>query len=236
MTNAGWGYRQPTETEWNKFRKYASWMRKIFFGLRAEVSDELLHVISANLPSKIMCPLLQRLTWFSSGNRAFNRILVSSHLKEFSFLGALADIGVLADLASVMMELRTPYLQALAICVPIPKDPILTSLTVALSSAILRCGPSLTSVVISVPLTDAAIRHIMQLPGLTKWDTKGGPPAVSDLSVLDTFPKLQHLCLRTTEALEWLPFFGADTHRTPSGRVAPASHDCGPYQTLTTIG
>ena len=230
------GYQQPTETEWNKFRKYASWMREIFFSLSATVSDKVLRAISANLPSGIMCPLLQRLTWSSPGNRTFNRILVSSHLTTFSFWGTSAAIGVLADLASVMTELRTPFLQTLVVHVPVLKDPILTSLTVAISSAILRCGSSLTSVVVSVPLTDAAIQHIMQLPGLTTWETEGGPPVISDLSAVDTFPKLQDLCLRSTEALEWLSFFGGKTHCAPSGQVARVPRNRGPYQTLATIG
>ena len=236
MTGAAWGYQQPTEADWNKFRKYASWMRQISFTLEARVSDEVLHAISANLPNGFPCPQLRELFWVSSGNRTFNRIFVSSHLTKFRFWYCPSNIEVLADLASVMADLQTPSLQHLEISDHVPEDPILTSLMSVISSVIPRCGPSLTSVIVSVPLTDAAIWHIMQLPELTTWKTRSGLPVIeSDLSAVNTFPKLQNLCLRSTEALKWLPFLGEHTHRAPSGRVTSAPRNHERYQSLTTI-
>ena len=176
-------------------------------------------MISDNIPGGFMCPQLREVNWVTAEHRTFNNLFVSSRLTAFKFSCGEDNIGVLADLASVMAELQVPSLQSLGITNPIPEDPILTSLTTALSSAILRCGPSLASLVVCVPLTDAAVRHIMQLPELTTLDMTNGPPEVSGLSPLNTFPKLKSITLSTIEALNWYPFFMADPHHTSLDQV-----------------
>lgn len=230
---------QPTETEWNRLRRRASWMRELHFysghWQDDTVPDEILDVISASLPSGFICPQLRIVSWSSSTHRVFNRIFVSSHLTKFKFSCRQSNIEVLVGLASVMAELQAPFLQSLVIITPIPEDPILTNLKTALSSAILRCGPSLTNIIISVPLTGAAVRHAMQLPELTTWGTGGAPPDVLDLSPLDTSPKLECIHLHTVEALRWLPFFKENARRPPSDRVTHSQRNRGPHQTLTTI-
>ena len=209
-------------------------MRELDF-FHDTVPDKILHEISSSLPSGFICPRLRELNWLSYKHRVFNRIFVSSHLTKFTFTCRQSNIDALAGLASVMVELRTPSLQSLMILAPIPEDPILTNLKTALSSAILRCGPSLTSIIVSMPLTDAAVRHIMQLPELTSWGTGNAPPDVLDSSPLDTPPKLEYFSLRTVEALRWLPLFKANAHRPPSDQVTHSQRNRGPHQTLTTI-
>ena len=178
-------------------------------------------MISDNFPSGFMCPQLRKVLWETTKHRTFNNLFVSSRLTKFTFSYDGDNIEVLADLASVMAELQVPSLQSLGITNPIPEDPILTSLTTALSSAILRCGPSLASIVVCVPLTDAAVRHIMQLPELTTLDMPNGPPDIC-LFPLDAFPKLESIRLSTIETLKWFPFFKANTHHTSLDWVGAA--------------
>ena len=190
-------------------------------------------MIAANIPTGFVCPQLRKVAWISTTHRTFTNLFVSSRLTAFEF--SASNINAVAGLASVMAELRTPCLQTLDIVSPPLEDPLLTTVTTALSSFVLRCGFSLTRIVILMPLTDAAIRHIMQLPELIIWETTNGLPDVPGLSPLDTFPKLERLCLHTAEALNWLPFFKTDAHRTSSNRVTHTPRNRGPYQTLTTI-
>ena len=193
-------------------------------------------MISAEVQSGFLCPQLRKIAWTSWRHRTFNNLFVSSRLTEFRFCCNLFNVEAVAGLLSVMAELPTFRLQTLDITFPPLEDPFSTTVTTALSSFILRCGSSLTEISILAHLTDAAIRHIMQLPELTVWETTNGLPDVPGLSPLDTFPKLERLFLHTAEALNWLPFFKTDAHRTSSNQVTNTPRSRGPYQTLTTIG
>ena len=210
-------------------------MRHIILDPHSGVSDEILHAISTNVPSRFLCPQLRVLNWKSSTNLTFNRTFVSSNLTRFQFVCHPTNIEILGDLASVMAELQTSSLQWLVVDISVPEGPVLTNLTVALSSAILRCGPFLNSIIVPVPLTDAAIRHIMRLPELFSWATRNGPPDVSGFPLSNTFPKLRQLSPCSVKALKWLPFFNANTYHTSSGRVVPVPRNHGPHQTLISI-
>ena len=59
-----YGYLQPTRAEWNKFRRYSFWMRRLdvsadFIGSEAE----LLRMLSDNSPNGIMYPRLREFEW-----------------------------------------------------------------------------------------------------------------------------------------------------------------------------
>lgn len=68
------------------------------------------------------------------------------------------------------------------------------------SSVALRCGPSLLEFTSPVPLSDAAINHLIRLPHLRTWRVEGPPPNYSASSL----PPLSHLSpyLRLGEALQ----------------------------------
>ena len=197
------------------------------------VSDEVLRMISANVPSEFVCPQLRTVIWVSSHHQTFNNVFVSSRLTAFDF--GSDNIEAVASLASVMAELHTPHLRTLDISFPPPEDPLSTKVTTALSSFVLRCGSSLTRIVILAPLTDAAIQHIMQLPELIVWGTRSGLPDAPGLTPLGTFPKLERLSLRSTEALNWLTFLNAGTRRISSNRATHTLRNRGPCQMLTAI-
>ena len=105
----------------------------------------------------------------------------------------------------------------------------------AVSSSILRCGSSLTTLYVTVPLSDAAIQHITQLPKLTTWVATDEPPRVSDSSPSDVFPKLTTFYLPENTSVGWIPFLGESARRASSGPGAHAPLDRGPGQQLTTL-
>jgi hypothetical protein len=200
-------------------------------------------MISANSPNGFACPGLRELRWETYHEPlTFDRLFVSSRLTTLEFrcrgFEDQAQDWIVSKLVSVIAELQTSSLQSLTIIFPSakgPTDPTLKSLGAAVSSAILRCGPSFTKLSVPVPLSDAAVQHIMRLPGFTQWGARNGPPDVSDLSLPDTFPKLERLWIFEKASLKWLPFFKANTLRTLSGRVDHAPSNRGPGQNLTHL-
>ena len=195
-------------------------------------------MISDNSPDESLCRGLRELVWITRPY-PLDRLFLSSHLTVFSFLctslsGQLPD-EVFLNLASVIAELQTSSLQSLRIRLPIAAEQTPTSLRSAVSSAVLRCGPSLTTLSVPTPLSDEAVKHLMQLPKLTTWEARNGPPGVSDPSLSNAFLQLETLELHVQESLEWLPLFEAATRRISSGQDARALSNRGPGQKLTTL-
>ena len=93
-----------------------------------------------------------------------------------------------------------------------------TLLEPSVSSAVLRCGPSLSSLHVEVPFSDAAVRHITKLPKPTSWGAMNGQPRVSDPSLSNPFPQLETLELLTEASLEWIPFFETISRPASSGQ------------------
>jgi hypothetical protein len=105
-----------------------------------------------------------------------------------------------------MISLLPPSLEHLSImCYDLGDN----SLEDAISSLVLRCGPSLTSFGTCVGLSVAAICHLIQLPHLSSLVTCQGPPSAIPIPI---FPSLEHLQLDVpgglppgvqTKALQW---------------------------------
>jgi len=167
-------------------------MRRLYVSADLLDSEALfLHMISENSLDGIMCPRLRELRWLCSVKPLpFFRLFLSPHLTAFSFRYAFlkpVPDEVFANLTSAILELPAPSLQSLRIEFDTPHKVISTLLESAVSSTVLRCGPSLTSLYVEVPLSDAAIQHIMKLPKLTSWGVVNGPPRVFNLSLCNTF-------------------------------------------------
>ena len=94
-------------------------------------------------------------------------------------------------------------------------------LTEEISAFILRCGESLRELNTNLVLSTQAIVHLMKLPNLRVWNTKQGPPQVTDLihhgvpnGVISLFPSLDVLDIYGEAALEWLSLFEAANNGT----------------------
>jgi len=101
-----------------------------------------------------------------------------------------------------------------------------TYLKDSLSSVVLCCGPSLTEFSSPVPLSGAAVNHLVQLPHLRTWHTGDPPPVYSPSSLPLVFPPLIKFTLRKHAAHGWLSLFkrlqhGVSTTQgaTPLSRV-----------------
>ena len=83
-----------------KFRRYASWMRRLNFDMDPFVSDEVHRLISANLSNETLCPRLQELTW-AARSYPFEHRFLSPRLFSFTwfYMGPPPD-GVVPNLTS----------------------------------------------------------------------------------------------------------------------------------------
>jgi len=77
----------------------------------------------------------------------------------------------------------------------------------SISSVVLRCGPSLMEFVPPIPLSDAAINHLLHLPHLHTWHIEGPPPSYSPLSLPPVFPPLTEFTLGGDATRGWFSLF-----------------------------
>ena len=203
--------------------------------------------MSVNSPNGVLCPGLQELIWKARPHDLpFIRLFLSPHLTKFTFMFSVLGHGVtdevLSGIAPVVLALDTYPLQYFRLewHVPPTADDRLISgrpsvVSSAISSSVLRCGPSLTALRVPMPLSNAAVQHIMRLPKLTVWEAWNGPQRVSDLPQSDTFLQLETLNLRTYKSLKWLPLFEATAHSTSSGQNAHKQTHRGPGRKLIDL-
>ena len=232
------GRSQPTRAEWDRFQRYASWIRRLDFNLNPFIPDEVLRMISDNSPNGVLCPGLRELTWLAR-TYPLNRAFLSNHLEKFSFrpppIRSRLPGEVLSNLAPVITELPTSSLRSLRIDASVRGVSTSMTLGPAVSSTILRCGPSLASLSSPTPLSDAAVQHIMRLPNLTTWGAWNGPPMASVSSLSDAFPRLEALYLHVEASLKWLPLFEEIARQSSPEQGAHLRSYCGPGKKLTEL-
>ncbi|KAF9783788.1 hypothetical protein BJ322DRAFT_1196951 [Thelephora terrestris] len=228
---------QATNAEWDRFRRYASWMRKLLLQQeRYGMSKEVFRFMSLGLSDGVVCPELQDLEWGANRETLpFHRLLLSPKLKTFSFTykpghdgSSEEDISILQ---SMIMGLDTFHLQELYLRWEIPEEANRQIGPIA-SSAVLLCGPALKELCVYSPLSDAAIQHTMQLPNLRIWHTPNGPPKTTNLALPDIFPRLEYLSLAEEVSLEWLTFLTKTARHIPSEKSSYPPLHRGPVQTL----
>ena len=185
-----------------------------------------------------MCPGLRDLALRADPETLpFYRRLISPKLTSFtltyspSFLKSMEE--QLSIIQPVITGLDTFPLQRLRVHLYIPEACIQTESVVSL--AVLRCGPALKALAMDSPLSNAALRHIMQLPNLDAWHTVSGPPRTPNPSLSNIFPRLSLLSLASEASLEWLTFFTTTARHIPPGQNSHASPNHGPVQRLTRL-
>ena len=103
----------------------------------------------------------------------------------------------------------------------------------SLSSVVLRCGPSLMEFTSTVPLSDTAVNHLIQLPHLRAWSIGVPPPTYSVPSLPLIFPPLTESALWGDAVSGWLPFFRRLEHEGSAAQgVAPLSMVKGSLESL----
>jgi len=163
-----------------------------------------------NSPPGGWFPALEGLYWcITRSNFPYADLFFSPHLKIISIVAqwswdiSSAPPDVLQTLASTISALPTSSLQR--IVVGADHDTMSWAyFKDSLSSVVLRCGPSFTDYDSLVPLSDAAVNHLIHLPHFRSWRIHGPPPNYSATSLSPIFPPLEELMLGQGAAREWL--------------------------------
>ena len=176
------------------------------------LAEDASHKLRLNSPVGGWFPVLQDLTlYITESNLPYVNLFFSPRLKNVHIYIATQSWGAPRDIvpaiSSTISVLPAPALQSLVIdpsCNAVPwvdfKD--------SLSSVVLRCGPSLREFTSRVPLSDAAVDHLIHLPHLHTWRAEGPPPSYSTSPMPLVFPPLTKLTLGKGTARGWISLFG----------------------------
>ena len=200
----------PSPKHWNRVRRYASWMREVHVEEWSTLENDAFLKLRLNSPPGGWFPALQRLSlYITEPNLPHANLFFSQHLKElyirlpwyWRIYGIPPDI--LPVIASTISTLPTSSLQLLVVRTRDPRVPW-EYFKDSFSSVILRCGPSFMEYISPVPLSDAAVNHLLQLPLLRAWSTHDPPPCCSTSSFPLAFPPLEELTLREGAIHGWV--------------------------------
>jgi len=213
--------RVPTEEEWTRFRRYASWIRTLSVdrapGYATQEATILLDLIASHFTKQAttVFPNLRNLTWHSEpSSLTFLPSLVSPILTDFRVhIVARWDTkrlpGGYSPLELVINSTISPSnLHSLCLNIPPEANPS-PELKRGVADLILRCGSALTNFEAEFEIPDSAILHLMSLPNLAAWRAVQPAPmelVSSPLRPTVPFTQIEHLSLRTTTPLDWLSF------------------------------
>ena len=193
-----------------------------------------------NSPAGGWFPVLQDLQWsIAKSNLPHVDLFLSPHLKKISVHppsswyrhGIPRD--VMSAIASTISALPTSALQCLRVFSwgSWSLRTYRADFRDSISSLVLRCGPSLMEFGSTVPLSDAAVDHLIRLPHLHTCRIEGPPPSYSASHLPLVFSPLTELVLGEDTAYEWLSALG---HL--GGYVGPLSKVRGSLKSLSLPG
>ena len=199
----------PSPEAWNKVHRYASWMRKLHLNWFSPIEDDAILKFRLNSPASGWFPALQELRWFiTRSNILYADLCSSPDLKKVSIYSSWFNSEVPHDLlpaaASIISALPTSVLQSISADFDHHREVPWAYFEDAFSSAVLRCGPSLSDFATPIPLSDAAMNHLIRLPHLRTWRIEHPPPNYSASSLPLGFPPLTEFTLGKGVAYEWL--------------------------------
>ena len=195
-----------------------------------EVYDEpTFRELRLNSPVGGWFPALRRLDWaVTESNLPYANLFFSPHLKKISIRSWFSENSdaprdILSAVTSIIPALPVFALQSLELSVR-KSGRVPGYLKDAFSPLVLRCGPSLTEFSSLIPLSDAAMDHLIQLPHLHIYLTASPPPTYSaPLPPLILSP-LTQLTLKEGTAQRWFSLFEHLEHGVSTARsVAPLS-------------
>jgi len=163
-----------------------------------------------NSPPGGWFPALEDLSWhITESNLPYADLFFSPHLKMVFILASPSwDFSpeILPTLASTISALPTSSLRKIMVGADLLTMPW-EYFKDSLSSVVLRCGPSFRDYCSPVPLSDAAVNHLIHLPRFCSWRIHNPPPNYSAASLPFIFPPLKELTLGEGAARGWLSLF-----------------------------
>ena len=206
--------RDPAPGDWDRVKRYASWMRQVHLYEWMHPGKETFKKLRLNSPPGGWFPTLQDLSFcIKDETIPYADLFFSPHLKRVSIVVTTAwkytgiPPRVLPLLVPTLSALPTSALEQISVQTRHRTVPW-AHLKDLFSSIVLRCGPSFTEYDSPIPLSDAALDHLIQLPHLHTWCIYGPPPTYPASSLPLVFPPLRELTLGGGATRGWLPLLG----------------------------
>jgi len=233
--------RAPIEEEWNRFRRYASWIRILFVNLQpgyaTRESTLLLDLIASHFIKRsetTVFPNLRNLVWYGEASSLTYlpsivsqtltdlRVNISTRLETEHLPGEYAPLEFVIN-----STISPPNLRSLCLNIPPEANPS-PGLKQSVANLVLRSGPTLASFEVEFEIPESVVLHLMSLPNLIMWRAAQPTPmelVSSPLRPVVSFAQIVYLSLRTATPLGWFFFISAlvkdkphppPTHHTPA--------------------
>jgi len=171
--------------------------------------EAILNKLRVNSPPGGWFPALQDLFWSTTEfNLPYANLFFSPRLKKIHIYVSWSrdnialPLGSLQTLASIISALPTSCLERISMDTSHQTMPW-AHFRDSFSSVILRCGSSFTEYNSPVPLSNAALDHLIHLPHLHTWHIYGPPPTYPTSSLPLVFPPLRKLSFWKGATCEW---------------------------------
>jgi len=229
----------PSPGDWDRVKRYASWMCQVHLYEWMYLGEETPKKLRFNSPPGGWFPMLQDLSFcIKDETIPYADLLFSPHLKRVSIVLPVAwkydgvPLRVLPFLVPTLSALPTSSLERISVQTRHRTAPWV-HLKDLFSSIVLRCGPSFTEYDSPIPLSDAALDHLIQLPHLHTWCIYGPPPTYPASSLPLVFPPLRELTLGGGATRGWLSLLGRLEGGTATAQgVTPLSKAKGSLKVL----
>ena len=176
------------------------------------ITEDTFRKLCLNSPIGGWFLVLQDIHWgITESNLLHTDVFFPPHLTRItiymprSWRNSKLSRDILVAFTSTITALPASTLQSLSIHVERGAPSV--GLEDTLSSVALQCGPSLTEFASPIPLSDAAVIHLIQLPHLHTLRIENPPPNYSASSLPLAFPPLTKLTLGENVVHKWLPLF-----------------------------
>ena len=184
-------------------------MRKVSLDEQTSLGEEASNKLHSNIPPGGWFPALRDLSWcITELNVLYIDLFLSPHLQRI-FISASSSwnytgvpLAILPTLASITSALPASSLERISVENSDLKIPW-ARFKDSFSSVILHCGPSFTKYDSPVPLSNAAMDHLIHLSRLHTLRIHGSPPTYPTSSLPLVFPPLKELTLGEGAACGW---------------------------------
>ena len=187
-------------------------MRNVGVDESSVLTEDTYRKFRLNSPAGGWFPLLRNLSWcITKANLPYTDLFFSPYLEgvtiHVSWSLSIPEVprDVPPAIASAISTLPASALESLFLEIDHRGMPS-AYFKDSVSSVVLRCGPALTEFLSPVPLSEAAVNHLIQLPHLRTWRIGGPPPKPASASSL-VLPPLTKLTLGEHAARGWLSLF-----------------------------
>ena len=205
-------------------------MHHVSLDEQTPLGEETSKKLHSNLPPGGWFPALRDLSWcITELNIPYADLFLSPHLQSisigasWSWTNTVFSRAILQTLASIISALPASSLERLFVENSDLKIPW-ARFKDSFSSVILRCGPSFTEYDSPVPLSNAAMVHLIRLPHLHTLRIHGPPPTYPTSSVPLAFPPLKELTLGEGAACGWFSLLrGLEDGASTTQGVTPLS-------------